>query len=167
MKNILKSITAILLILSLLIGTALASGCGTVYGKSGSSNIRTAPSLYGNDIGTLHKGEYATYLGQTEWDDRGVAWYKISFNGTVGWVSSMYTSLDGSSPRTSTYGSFWTTGKVYIRTGPSLNASSIRTIASGERVNNLGRSAVDERGVTWYYVSWDTVTGWISSKYLR
>ena len=167
MRNILRTITAILLILTLLIGTALAYSNGSVYAKSGSSNVRSAPSLSGKDIGTLHKGESAPYLGETEWDNRGVAWYLISYKGKTGWISSMYTSLNGGDSRLDVYGSLWTTGKVHIRKGPSKSAASIRTLAKGERVNDLGRTAVDERGVTWYYVSWDTTTGWVSSKYLR
>ena len=41
----------------------------------------------------MDKGKVAVYLGETHKDKRGVAWYKIRFEGIEGWVSSMYTVL--------------------------------------------------------------------------
>ena len=41
----------------------------------------------------MKKGQTASYLGSTKKDARGVAWYKVSFNGRTGWVSSRYGKL--------------------------------------------------------------------------
>ena len=57
---------------------------------TGNANIRTGAGLYYNSIGVAKKGATATYLNAMSIDGRGVAWYKISYNGKTGWVSSMY-----------------------------------------------------------------------------
>jgi uncharacterized protein YraI len=35
------------------------------------------------------------YLEEKRWDDRDVVWYKVSFHGHNGWVSSRYTKIVG------------------------------------------------------------------------
>ena len=56
--------------------------------------LRTGPGLgYDRTGKVLHRGESATYLGSTSVDSRGVAWYKVRFDGREGWVSSRYTRL--------------------------------------------------------------------------
>ena len=66
---------------------------GTVYGDSGDSNVRTGPGLGYSKLGVLYDGDSAPYQGKTSYDDRGVAWYKIRWNGSTAWVSSRYTIL--------------------------------------------------------------------------
>ena len=71
-------------------------------GKSGSKfikttgnvNVRKGPGLDYGTLGTLAKGTIVSYLGATKKDNRGVAWYKINFNGSVGWVSSKYAKFN-------------------------------------------------------------------------
>ena len=62
-----------------------------IEGDDGKSHVRTGPGLGYKAIGILHRGEDARYLGKTSTDDRGVVWYKIRWNGSEAWVSSMYT----------------------------------------------------------------------------
>lgn len=69
------------------------TGFSYVKGTSGKSNVRTGPGLSYTGVGVLHKGETASFLGEKSTDDRGVVWYKISFNGGSYWVSSKYTTL--------------------------------------------------------------------------
>lgn len=78
-------------------GSSSSSG-SSYYGSyvkatSGDTNLRTGPGLNYSDIGTMFKGESATYLGSTSYDSRGVAWHHVSFEGKTGWVSSRYTTL--------------------------------------------------------------------------
>jgi len=61
--------------------------------SGGDANLRSGPGLGYDDIGTIHNGKTASYLGSSSVDDRGVAWYKVKFNGKVGWVSSKYAKL--------------------------------------------------------------------------
>ena len=70
-----------------------SSSGGTVRGVSGDSFVRTGPGLGYSKIGVLYQGSSATYMGESSVDDRGVVWYKISWSGSSGWVSSRYTTL--------------------------------------------------------------------------
>ena len=57
---------------------------------TGNVYVRRGPGLEYKDIGSLSSGTVVAYLGDTQWDDRDVAWFKINYNGNVGWVSSKY-----------------------------------------------------------------------------
>lgn len=57
---------------------------------TGNVYVRKGPGKNYKDIGTLSTGTVVSYLGDTQWDDRDIAWYKINYNGNVGWVSSKY-----------------------------------------------------------------------------
>lgn len=60
----------------------------------------------------------------------------------------------------------YTTGDVNLRSGPGLDYSSLGVVPGGSNVSYLGDSAVDERGVTWYYIDYYGMKGWGSSKYV-
>lgn len=57
------------------------------------SNIRSLPSLDGNVIGLLKKGEQLVYLNISATDGRGVQWYCVPVGDTYGWISEKYTEL--------------------------------------------------------------------------
>ena len=63
-----------------------------VYATDGRSYIRKEANLNGKVLCTLERGSSAKYEGSTKYDDRGVAWYKVSYDGKTGWVSSRYTT---------------------------------------------------------------------------
>ena len=60
-----------------------------------------------------------------------------------------------------------TTGNVWLRKGPGKGYGKIRSIASGRKLEYLGKSSVDSRGVRWYRVRYDGSTGWVSSRYAK
>lgn len=64
-----------------------------VVGVSGDSFVRSGPGLGYGKLGVLYNGQSATYLDQTRYDNRGVAWYLIRWYGDEGWVSSRYTEI--------------------------------------------------------------------------
>ena len=68
------------------------AGDGSVV-TTGNVNIRSTPGLDGDAQGTARAGATLDYLGETSVDERGVAWYKIRFNGIEGWISSKYAEL--------------------------------------------------------------------------
>ena len=65
----------------------------TVVAEYGDSNVRTGPGLKYRSFDIMYEDDEAEYLGNSSVDDRGVVWYKISWYGDTGWVSSKYTSL--------------------------------------------------------------------------
>lgn len=60
---------------------------------TGNMNVRTGPGLDHAEMGVMKTGRTAKFLGKVKKDARGVAWYKISFEGENGWVSSKYAAL--------------------------------------------------------------------------
>ncbi len=74
-------------------GTVITTTGSTVYASGGSSNIRSGPAITYSKVAILSEGEYATYLGSSSTDERGVVWYYVSYAGETGWVSSRYTTL--------------------------------------------------------------------------
>ena len=72
------------------------SGSGRrVKAVSGDTYVRKHPDKDSEDYGVLYQGESARYLEEKRWDDRDVVWYKVSFHGHNGWVSSRYTKIVG------------------------------------------------------------------------
>ena len=59
----------------------------------GDVTIRAKADKTSTKLGYISEGKVATYLGKTSTDSRGVQWYYISYNGTKGWISSMYSRL--------------------------------------------------------------------------
>ena len=74
-------------------GSVVQPGGATYVRATASVNLRSGPGTGYDDIGTLAKGETATYLGSYSTDERGVVWYQVRFEGQTGWVSSRYTAL--------------------------------------------------------------------------
>ena len=56
---------------------------------TGNTYIRSNSNLNGKKLGVLHTGERANYLNKSALDSRGVRWYKVTYAGITGWVSSV------------------------------------------------------------------------------
>lgn len=89
MKKFLAMLLAAAL-LALFVGTALAS---TSVRSTGDANVRSGPGLSYKSKGTVKKGAKLSTTGPVKFDSRGVAWYAVSFDGKIGWVSSRYTKI--------------------------------------------------------------------------
>ena len=61
----------------------------------GDTYVRKHPDKDAAEFGVLYQGDSAPYLEEKRWDDRDVVWYKVSFHGHKGWVSSRYTKIVG------------------------------------------------------------------------
>ena len=55
--------------------------------------LRQEPSLSGNTVDVLYKGDTVMYLDQSSVDSRGVTWYYVRANGGTAWVSSKYAKM--------------------------------------------------------------------------
>ena len=148
-----------------------SSGSGYVEATGGQSNLRSGPGLAYSDVGTLHKGETVSYLGEQSTDDRGVVWYKVSYKGKTCWVSSRFTTLrSGSAPSGTTpstgNGYVRATSRVNVRSGPGTSYKDMGTLTKGEQVEYLGVSSKDNKGNTWYKVQYYSFgVGWVSAIY--
>ena len=133
-----------------------------VTATDGQTYIRSEGNLSGKGLGVLPKGASATYLNQSSVDERGVAWYRVRYDGVTGWVSSRYTSLSSAAATSRVTA---TDGKTNIRSMGSLYGEIWGVLPKGATAAYMGSSTVDDRGVIWYLVSYEGVTGWVSSRY--
>ena len=138
-----------------------------VKATGGQSNLRSGPGLGYEDIGTMHLGDTAEYLGDQSVDGRGVTWYYVEFDGEIGWVSSRYTTLYAGESYGEEERVVKATGQVNVRSGPGLDYKDIGTLYKGDTADYLGKSSVDDRGVTWYQIRFNSGTGWVSSRHSR
>lgn len=108
-----------------------------------------------------------------------MVWYKVSYNGSTGWVSSKYakktsSSSSGSSgsqsgPTVDMSGNYVkiVNGNVTIRSKANINSSKLGTISEGKTATFLGKASTDSRGVVWFKIKYNGTTGWVSSKYAK
>ena len=169
MKQI-KKLLAALLIAAICLSMAVVAlaESGTVW-TTGNVNLRKGPGLGYSSIRSISAGKKLDY-DKTEKDDRGVTWYRVDYKGRTGWVSSRYASQSkpsggsSGSSSSSSEGKVTTTASVNLRKGAGLDYSAIRTVPEGTRLS-YDKTAKDDRGVTWYHVTYKKRSGWISSAY--
>lgn len=127
-------------------------------------NVRSGPSTSHSVIGGLSGGASANVVGSSG------KWYKISYGGGYGYISSSYTS---SAPSTTTNTSNVTnvsntSGKTYysttaglnVRSGPGTSYASKGTLSYGQAVTVIDTSSY------WYKIQFNGGTGYVGSKYL-
>lgn len=138
-----------------------------VTATKGQTYVRDAANLDSRELTVLHKGESGLFLDQTSVDGRGVAWYRISFDGKKGWVSSKYTTLGNAATSEPVRYIVASKGQTNIRTSGNLDAEAIGVLPQDASAAYMGSSSTDERGVKWYRINYDGVKGWVSSKYTK
>ena len=125
--------------------------------------MRSGPGVSYESVGELARGECLTYLNETRYDAGGHAWYKAQYYsyGEV-WVSSVYSELTYTRTEASvddeagTYGRYiQATGQLNVRSGPGLRYSELGMLKNGATAAYLGEHSTDERGVTWYKISYN------------
>ncbi len=142
-------------------------GSGDITGKvttTGDVYLRSGPDRDYASRGTVPVGTTLSY-DRTEQDERGVVWYRVSYKGKSGWISSMY-ARQGSGSSAAQENRIRTTGSVHLRSGAGLDYASKGVIEEGVTLT-YDRTEKDERGVIWYHVSYNGKKGWVSSRYTK
>lgn len=107
----------------------------------------------------------------------GSVWYYIKYNDKYGFVHSGYvkkestssstTSLSYAESKNSTFtGTYKVTDELNLRTGAGTSFKVITTIPYGGIVHCYGYYTT-VNGTNWYLVQYGTITGFVSSKYLK
>ena len=156
MRKIKKLIVFLLVMTTLLSICAVAAyaddvafGAGTV--TASSLNIRSGPGTDNSVVGTVTSGSIPVILEKTS--DQ---WYKINYQGAVGYVSADYISHVLSAENFDASGVV-TGNSVRIRSGPSTDNDIITTCSSGTKLNVVGINN------GWYKVTTDSGKGYIRS----
>ena len=142
-------------------------GTGTIQGTD--VRVRSGPSTSYSVLGVEDTGETMPVTGVSG------AWYKVSYNGSTGYVHSAYMSLsygDSSSGSTSSSDSSSSSGStdsgtgtinayyVRMRSGPSTSYSILGTYNKGTEMTVTGSSG------DWYKVRYNGTDGYVYKTYL-
>ena len=164
MKRTINTIALLIALLMLaMVFSQAALAEGSYVRTAGNVNVRSGAGTEYRVLGTAAKNSELTYLDEAKTDKSGVVWYRVRLNArTVGWVCSKYCAMYACDTTVEVTG-----GEVHLRRTPSLNGTVLATKKQGDKLTYLNETSTDNRGVTWYYVSANGKTGWISSKYAK
>lgn len=158
MKTLKKSLASVLLVVLILSCCSVAFAATAIY-TTGNCFLRTGPGLRYSTITTVPKGVALSAIAHS-YDNRGVKWYKVKYEGKTGYVSSVYTKK-GSEPSHKKV--VIATGDTYIRSKANKSSAKLGVLYAGCRATYLNKSSVDSRGVRWYKITYGGITGYVSS----
>lgn len=130
--------------------------------------VRSGPGTNYSKIGSLKKGKTFTVAG-TGKDRSGVTWYKLRYGSKNGYVSSkhVYIKQPSVTAVSGTKGTINTKkDPLTVRSGPGSSYSRLGSLAKGKTFDITGK-ATDGSGVTWYRLTYNGKTGYVSSSYVR
>lgn len=138
-------------------------------------NVRDAPSLGGNVIGKVLRGQTYQIIGR----DPNARWFLIQLSGKVGWVWGYYIFVDGNEftpPISSAASAVGLPGGVTdtgvigqtragmkLREGPTTISNQTGRITWGAFLPIVGRTADG----SWYQVVWKGTVGWVWSNFIQ
>ncbi|WP_282942675.1 C40 family peptidase [Paenibacillus sp. RC67] len=141
-------------------GVAFAENQKYVITDHGWVTVYSSPSTSGANLGRLQLGEKAVLISKYN-----SYWYKISFNGQTGYIttSATYTKLveETTAPTPEQKPTVKVNANVNFRTGPSTDSKIISLAKPGEVL-----TFVEQTNSSWIKVIRDGVTGWVSSSYV-
>lgn len=125
------------------------------YTTTANLNLRKMASTSGTILTTIPSGKEVIYLSTYG------SWYRVSYNGTIGYVSSQYVKVTSSSTITpDSTATYYTTANLNLRKMASTSGTILLTIPSGSAVTYLSTYG------SWYRVTYKGVTGYVSSQYV-
>lgn len=145
-------------------------------------NLRAKPLTSSTIYTSIPAGKIVSCTGTAAKTSGGSVWYQVKYNGTTGWIYSAYAEKYSSSSDDSDSQSGSTVVKTYdidgkyvkvvggsvnIRSKAGTSYKVVGSMPSGAYGSCLGTAAKDTRGVVWYKVKYNGVTGWVSSRYSK
>lgn len=125
------------------------------------TKLRAASGADAQVIATLQKGDRILLEGYDKYKTG--SWYKTSYNGTTGYVAAEDVKLSYQKYDPNKKGK--TTANLYMRSGVGLNYKKKVRISSGSEVTLYGYYRTE--GYDWYYINYNGVKGYVSSKYVE
>lgn len=146
-------------------------------------NLRAKPLTSSTIYTSIPAGKIVSCTGTAAKTSGGSVWYQVKYNGTTGWIYSAYaekyssssSGSSGSQSDSTVVKTYDIDGKYVKIVGGSVNIRSkagtsykiVGSMPSGAYGTCLGTAAKDTRGVVWYKVKYNGVTGWVSSRYSK
>ncbi|MDD3213832.1 MAG: peptidoglycan-binding domain-containing protein [Eubacteriales bacterium] len=96
----------------------------------------------------------------------GVTWYYTTYNGLNGWLMGTYVTTSGSSSSggSSSIGTLKTTVNLNLR--KSYSTKSVRLVVVPKSTTLSYTKTTTSGGVTWYYVTYNSINGWLMGTYV-
>ncbi|MBO4351328.1 MAG: SH3 domain-containing protein [Proteobacteria bacterium] len=138
---------------------------GKVVNVTSYLNVRDGAGTDCSIIGSLGPGETVTIIEKVG------NWYKIEYNGGVGYVNADYIEITSSDPTTipetpsedpsssSSFEVYITASVLNVRSGPGTSYGKIGSLSQGSQVTVL------EEKDGWYRIEYEGKEGWISAEY--
>jgi len=135
-------------------GQTAASGLVVVTGTT--VNIRSGAGTNNGVLGKARKGEVYVMTGKTTVDGR--EWYKIEYNGSVGYISGAYSKVIEQVKVTGAV--------VNVRNGAGTQYTRVGSVRKGQTYKVVG-CQMASNNVMWYKISWNGQEVYICSTYAR
>lgn len=158
-KRVLSLLVLFALVLTMFAASAFALNVKVT--TTGKVNLRKGPGLGYKSVASLKKGK-SVVATDFRFDDRDVAWYKVSYKGKTCWVSGRNIKAGSQSSYSKVVAAH---GSTNIRSIPDLEGHHLVSIKKGTKVTFLNKTSVDDRGMIWYKVTYGGKTGWVSARY--
>lgn len=158
---------------SMVTGTTLTPGTGTVTGSTGTLKTRSSVNL--REKASTKSARQAivpinTTLSYYDTTVSGnVTWYKVVYKDLTGWLMGTYVKASGASSGTTgttggtVLGNLKTIDQVNLRKKASKSSARLGVVPKGITLSFSESSKVS--GVTWYKVTYGGNTGWIMGTY--
>lgn len=141
-------------------GTVKASDC---------LNVRKGPGTGYSRLGSMNKGKTFTITGKTK-ASNGSIWYRLTYNGTNGYVLSTYVKTSPSVPEVTAVsnlkGTVKASGGLNVRSGPGTSYGRLGILADGKVFTVTGKTKASY-GTIWYQLTYSGKKGYVSSKYVK
>lgn len=150
-KKLVCSLTAMMIAILLLSGTAnaAASKTGIITGEV--VNLRAKPDTSAKILLQLDKGTSVSVVGSEG------EWYKVSYSDSTGWINDNYISIRDQSISAATV----TGSVVNVRSKPNLSSEVLTQLSKGTKVD------IFERSGDWYRISiGEDRFGWVNKEFL-
>lgn len=134
--------------------SAYAASTGGAVVEASALNLRAAPNTGAQVYTSVPKGSAVVVGGISE-----DYWFKVVYQGTVGYMSGDYLSYSQNIDGDFGYGVIYGTS-VRMRSAPSLDSAILGTYSNHEKMDIIG--VYDN----WYKVSYNGVTGYVYSEYM-
>jgi len=148
--------------------TSVSNLKGTVKADGGLYVRKGAGTSYAS-LGKLANGKTFTITGKVK-DTKGTWWYRLTFSGKTGYVSSAYVKTSSTSPSVTAVSNLKGTVKssngLTVRKGPGTNYGKLGALSNGKTITLTGK-AKDSKGVWWYQYQYSSSQkGYVCGTYL-
>ena len=153
-----KGLLGILLAFVNVMTSAISANAATAEVSATALNVRSGKGTTYSVVRVLHKGDTVEVLESSG------EWYKVSYNGVIGYASSKYLVKTDNSGNNTTITiaktGIVTVSSLNVRSGPGTYYSKIGSLKKGANVQIVSTSA------GWYKIKYSSGYGYISSQYV-